>query len=96
MLVDGKLGKAGGAPPGAEARNLDHFCLRVEPFDEASIRIHLNAHVLEAGNVEARYGAEGEGPPMYLTDPEGNVITFRGPPASYAFHNLHGGDDNVV
>ena len=92
--VDGKLGKSGGAPPGAEARNLDLFCLRVEPFDEASI--HLNAHGVEAGNVESRYGAEGEGPFMYLTDSEGNVIELKGPPAGYAFHNLHGGDDNVV
>ncbi len=29
----GKLGKEGGAPPGAEEQNLDHLCLRVEPFD---------------------------------------------------------------
>ena len=27
--VDGKLGKMGGAAPGAQGRNLDHFCLRV-------------------------------------------------------------------
>ena len=25
--VDGKLGRAGGAAPGKEGRNLDHFCL---------------------------------------------------------------------
>ena len=68
----------------------------MEPFDKASIRIHLNAHGVEAGNVESRYGAEGEGPFMYLTDSEGNVIELKGPPAGYAFHNLHGGDDNVV
>ena len=41
--VDGELGRAGGAAPGKEARNLDHFCLRVEPFDEPSIRRHLAA-----------------------------------------------------
>ena len=35
--VNGKLGQMGGAAPGKEARNLDHFCLRVEPFDEAGI-----------------------------------------------------------
>ncbi len=27
--VAGKLGRMGGAAPGAEGRNLDHFCLRV-------------------------------------------------------------------
>ena len=37
--VDGKLGKAGGAAPGAEARNLDHFCVRLENFDEANIAL---------------------------------------------------------
>ena len=79
--VSGKLGKAGGVAPGPEARNLDHFCLRVEPFDEASIRAHLEAHGIEAGQVESRYGAEGEGPSMYLTDPEGNVVELKGPPA---------------
>jgi catechol 2,3-dioxygenase-like lactoylglutathione lyase family enzyme len=79
--VDGKLGRAGGAPPGREGRNLDHFCLRVEPFDEAAIRSHLGEHGVAAGPVESRYGAEGEGPSMYLADPEGNVVELKGPPS---------------
>ena len=79
--VDGKLGKAGGAAPGAEGRNLDHLCLRVDPFDEASIRAHLAAHGIEGGPVESRYGAEGEGPSIYLCDPEGNVVELKGPPS---------------
>jgi glyoxylase I family protein len=77
--VDGKLGKAGGAAPGREGRNLDHFCLRVEPFDEAAIRRHLGACGVEAGPVESRFGAEGEGPSVYLNDPEGNTIELKGP-----------------
>ena len=80
--VDGKLGKAGGAAPGAEGRNLDHFCLRIEPFDEPAIRSHLAAHGIMAGPVESRYGAEGEGPSIYLSDPEGNVVELKGPPDS--------------
>jgi catechol 2,3-dioxygenase-like lactoylglutathione lyase family enzyme len=79
--VDGKLGKAGGAAPGREGRNLDHFCLRIEPFDEAAIRAHLAACGVEAGPTEARYGAEGEGPSIYLQDPEHNTIELKGPPA---------------
>jgi catechol 2,3-dioxygenase-like lactoylglutathione lyase family enzyme len=79
--VDGVLGKAGGAAPGAEGRNLDHFCLRVEPFDEAAIRRDLAAHGIEAGPAASRYGAEGEGPSIYLDDPEGNVVELKGPPA---------------
>ena len=78
--VAGKLGRAGGAPPGAEGRNLDHFCFRVEPFDEPAIRSHLQAHGVALGPVAARYGAEGEGPSIYVTDPEGNVVELKGPP----------------
>lgn len=78
--VTGKLGRLGGAAPGTEGRNLDHFCLRVEPFDEAAIRTHLAAHGVDAGRTESRYGAEGEGPSLYLADPEGNVIELKGPP----------------
>ena len=50
--VDGKLGRAGGAAPGPEGRNLDHFCLRVDPFDEAAIRSQLAKHGYAAGPVE--------------------------------------------
>ncbi|GAC1328108.1 MAG: hypothetical protein NVSMB28_24900 [Collimonas sp.] len=78
--VDGKLGSAGGAAPGKEGRNLDHFCFRVDPFDEAAIRTHLAANGVEAGELASRNGAEGEGPSIYVTDPEGNVVELKGPP----------------
>jgi glyoxylase I family protein len=78
--VDGKLGRVGGAAPGKEGRNIDHFCFRVEPFDEAGIRRHLKNNVVEAEPTASRYGAEGEGPSIYLTDPEGNVVELKGPP----------------
>ena len=78
--VDGKLGRAGGAPPGKEGRNLDHFCLRVTPFDERTIREQLARHGYAAGPVEQRYGADGDGPSVYVTDPEGNVVELKGPP----------------
>ena len=78
--VDGKLGSVGGVAPGKEGRNMDHFCLRVEPFDEPGIRRHLEARDIEVGPVASRYGAEGEGPSVYLTDPEGNVVELKGPP----------------
>ena len=75
--VDGKLGAAGGAPPGRGGRNLDHFCFRIDPFDEPALRAHLDAHGIAAGPVESRYGAEGEGPSLYITDPEGNVVELQ-------------------
>ena len=77
--VEGKIGKQGGAPPGAQGRNMDHFCLRVDPFDGAAIQAHLKAHGVEPGAVEQRYGAEGDGPSIYFTDPEGNTIELKGP-----------------
>ena len=80
VSVDGELGRAGGAAAGREGRNLDHLCLRVEPFDEAAIRAHLAAHGVAVGETVRRYGAEGEGPSMYLSDPEGNVVELKGPP----------------
>jgi glyoxylase I family protein len=80
--VDGKLGRAGGAAPGPEGRNLDHFCLRVDPFDEPAIRRQLEAAGITAGEAVPRYGAEGEGPSIYVTDPEGNVVELKGPPAA--------------
>ncbi len=81
-LVDlqGELGKKGGAAPAAEGRNMDHLCLRIEPFDEAAIRAHLTRHGIEPGEVVSRYGAEGQGPSMYITDPDGNSVELKGPP----------------
>ena len=80
--LEGKLGRVGGAGAGAEGRNVDHFCLRIEPFDAGAIAAHLRANGVEPGKVEARYGAEGEGPSMYVTDPDGNVVELKGPPDS--------------
>lgn len=78
--VDGPIGRQGGAAPGTQGRNLDHFCVRVEPFDADAIRAELRAHGFEPGPVEMRYGAEGNGPSIYVSDPEGNVVELKGPP----------------
>jgi catechol 2,3-dioxygenase-like lactoylglutathione lyase family enzyme len=78
--VDGPLGRAGGAAPGIEGRNLDHFCFRVDPFDADAIREYLGRAGIVAGPVERRYGAEGLGPSIYITDPEGNTVELKGPP----------------
>lgn len=78
--VEGKLGKQGGAAPGREGRNLDHFCISVEPFDGEAIIDYLKSKGVDCGKVESRYGAEGEGPSIYVTDPEGNVVEVKGPP----------------
>jgi glyoxylase I family protein len=78
--VDGKLGRMGGAAPGREGRNVDHVCFRVDRWDEQAILAHLAAHGIEA-EVTRRYGADGEGPSIYLHDPEGNLLELKGPAA---------------
>ena len=79
VTLDGPLGRAGGAAPGREGRNLDHFCLRISPFDERDLRAHLAAHGIAAGAVAQRYGAEGSGPSLYVSDPDGNTVELKGP-----------------
>lgn len=81
-LVDvrSELGRAGGGSPRRDARNMDHVCLGVDPFDEQALRQHLAAHGATPGEVVRRYGAEGRGPSMYIEDPEHNVVELKGPP----------------
>ncbi len=80
VTIAGKLGREGGRAPGVEGRNLDHLCLRIEPFDGERLIAHFKAKGIEAGEVVSRYGAEGNGPSIYLSDPEGNVVELKGPP----------------
>lgn len=82
VSLGGPLGRAGAAGPGAEGRNLDHFCLRIDPFDADAIRAALARHGVETGAVEQRFGAEGKGPSLYLKDPDGNVVELKGPAES--------------
>ncbi|HEX7052877.1 MAG TPA: VOC family protein [Burkholderiales bacterium] len=79
VSVDGPLGRAGGAAPGREGRNLDHLCLRVEPFDREAIVAHLRSHAVAVGEIRERFGAEGNGVSIYLHDPEGNLVELKGP-----------------
>ena len=78
--VDGRLGRMGGAAPGKEGRNVDHVCFRVAEWNETALLAHLAAHGIET-HVVQRYGADGEGPSVYIEDPEGNTIELKGPPA---------------
>lgn len=78
--IDGKLGARGGAPAGEEGRNVDHLCLRVEPFDESALVAHLAGFgVAPDGPAEVNFGAEGDGLSLYFRDPDGNTIELKGP-----------------
>ena len=80
LRVDSELGRMGGAAPGKERRNMDHFCVRLEPCKEETIREHLAQHGVVGSKLETRYGAEGNGPSIYIQDPEGNTVELKGPP----------------
>lgn len=79
VTIAGPLGATGGAAPGTEGRNLDHFALAIDGFDDAAIRTHLAAHGVAVEQAGLRYGAEGEGPSIYIRDPEANMIELKGP-----------------
>ncbi|KWC21911.1 VOC family protein [Burkholderia ubonensis] len=83
LAVGGTLDRPDSGPPGA-GRNLDHLCLRVEPFDPQALAAHFAAHGAPPGAPEERYGADGYGPSIYLFDPEGNMLELKGPPAVIA------------
>ncbi|VVN29480.1 VOC family protein [Pseudomonas fluorescens] len=80
-LVDirGELGRKGGAAAAPEGRNVDHFCLRIEPFDEETLISHLQSFGLAPEKAAVRFGAEGSGLSIYCFDPDGNQVELKGP-----------------
>jgi glyoxylase I family protein len=82
VMVSGPLGAAGGAGPATGGRNMDHLCLRLEPFDADAIRAFLCERGIAVGPLESRYGAQGMGPSLYIQDPEGNTLELKGPPST--------------
>lgn len=80
VAVDGPLGLRGGPAAAAQARNVDHLCLRVQPFVEQDLVAHLARHgVALHGPASNNFGAEGVGPSVYFSDPDGNTIELKGP-----------------
>jgi catechol 2,3-dioxygenase-like lactoylglutathione lyase family enzyme len=66
-----------GEKPG---RNVDHYAIRIARMDVPAITAHLEAHGVTPGPVQRRYGAEGYGSSIYITDPDGNTVELKGPP----------------
>ena len=79
VSVDGNLGRLGGQAPGKGGRNMDHFCVLLESFNEHEIRTHLAKFNVIGSDLEQRYGAEGYGSSIYIQDPEGNTVELKGP-----------------
>ena len=79
VALDSKAGRSGGAGPGREGRNMEHFALNLKEFDEAAIRAHLKTFGVEVKKSGRRFGAEGYGPSVYFDDPDGNEVELKGP-----------------
>ncbi len=80
VTLTGELGQKGGGPAQAQGRNMDHFALRIEPYDGPALVDYLRGHGLEPGEITERFGAEGVGPSIYVQDPDGNTVELKGPP----------------
>ena len=62
---------------GARAR-LDHFCLSIRCDDLGKVADELRGRgVAVEGDVVSRYGAYGQGPSLYLRDPDGYVVELK-------------------
>ena len=81
VAVDSKLGRMRAGAPDPDRPNLDHVALRVDPWDEPAILAFLHSKGITA-EVDDRFGAGGDGPSLYLTDPEGNGVELKGYPAA--------------
>lgn len=77
VTVDGLLGRQGGAVSSGQDNNLDHFCLQLKPVEPQQILDHLTNHDINVGTFEKRYGAQGYGLSLYVTDPDGNTVELK-------------------
>jgi glyoxylase I family protein len=77
VAVDSELGRAGGGAPTGTDNNMDHFCLQIRAQPEEQISQYLRSHSIEVGAFERRYGAQGYGNSLYLSDPDGNTVELR-------------------
>ena len=76
---DSKLGRRNGYGSPQNGRNVDHIALTVEKFDNNALRDYLNSFGVETHEWGERFGADGFGPSVYLSDPDGNVVELKGP-----------------
>ena len=75
--INGPLGKDG-LLPSTEAQNVDHLALKIVPFDRDALRAYFDARGVDVGPDQIRFGADGDGPSIYLSDPEGNGVELKG------------------
>lgn len=64
----------------ADGRNMDHYAVQIESMNVEALSAHLRRNGVDPGEVRRRYGAEGYGSSIYITDPDGNTVELKGPP----------------
>jgi catechol 2,3-dioxygenase-like lactoylglutathione lyase family enzyme len=62
--------------PTAPGKNMEHFCLVIEPADLDA----LAAHFPESQRADGLYGAQGLASSLYVNDPDGNQVELRSYP----------------
>jgi glyoxylase I family protein len=59
---------------------MEHYAIRIAKMDVPALTAHFAKHGIDPGEVRRRYGAEGYGSSIYITDPDGNTVELKGPP----------------
>ncbi|MCP1232024.1 VOC family protein [Acetobacter indonesiensis] len=74
--INGPIG--GGSTVDQHRANFDHFCLRIDHFDETSLSEYFHAHQVAIElPAQDRYGAQGVGLSIYIHDPDGNRVELK-------------------
>ena len=59
-------------------KNVDHICVRLAPTDLNRVIEELQARGFETQNeINTRWGAQGYGESLYISDPEGQTIELK-------------------
>ena len=69
---------------GDPGRNVDHYAVQIAEMDVPALTAHLERQGIDPGEIRRRYGAEGYGSSIYITDPDGNTVELKGPPETAA------------
>jgi catechol 2,3-dioxygenase-like lactoylglutathione lyase family enzyme len=76
-MIDIVFGERGS---GTAERNLDHFALRISPFNAEAIKAFCQENGIPAEAPDfLLLGADGFGPAVYIEDPDGNRVELKGP-----------------
>ena len=81
VVVDSPSAAPAAGRPRRTARTSTTSASSSPPSTRPRCASHLTAHGVAPGDVGTRYGALGNGPSMYIRDPDANVVELKGPPS---------------